>query len=113
MVAGRGPAGLNETAGFDLREISRFVQVLRGRTFQNPFPRTRRVRQPSEGNAMNDRSEAACTCTNCPGSACTCGCQSAARATALAERTACACAGRCGCDAAESGCLCSPSAATA
>lgn len=50
-----------------------------------------------------------CQCADCPGANCPCGCQADATppATQLAGLS-CTCASRCGCDAAEQGCLCSP-----
>lgn len=54
--------------------------------------------------AINDR----CTCNPCAGEACQCGCQATA-ARAADARPPCNCAAKCGCDAAEQGCLCSRS----
>ncbi|HEX6705584.1 MAG TPA: hypothetical protein VF169_12550 [Albitalea sp.] len=56
---------------------------------------------------MNVLSTVPCQCANCPGSSCDCGC--AAGSAPSTSSAACACAGRCGCDAAEPGCLCTPS----
>ena len=48
-----------------------------------------------------------CNCSKCPGAGCQCGCQSGKAAGAtLAAPTGCACGPRCGCEAAEQGCLC-------
>jgi hypothetical protein len=58
-------------------------------------------------NALTSPS-AACRCSHCPGSGCACGCQPLPANPALnAAGPACACGGRCGCDAAEQGCVCS------
>jgi hypothetical protein len=46
--------------------------------------------------------ESLCSCLNCPGAACTCGCNTAAHATPAT----CACERACGCASAEAGCLC-------
>ena len=49
-----------------------------------------------------------CQCVDCPGAGCLCGCQADSNlSTAPAAGQACACASRCGCEAAEQGCLCS------
>jgi hypothetical protein len=48
-----------------------------------------------------------CTCVNCPGEGCQCGCQ--ATVSTLSINYAglrCACGPSCGCDGAEQGCLC-------
>lgn len=47
----------------------------------------------------------ACTCVDCPGAGCTCGCQALAGAT-IAAPAACRCGPACGCEAAEQGCMC-------
>jgi hypothetical protein len=54
---------------------------------------------------MNYAMEDSCTCTRCAGEACQCGCQTSAPQLSAA-RPPCNCAARCGCDAAEQGCLC-------
>jgi hypothetical protein len=54
---------------------------------------------------MNHLDPSSCPCIQCPGSACTCGCQN--RATGeLQASAACACPGGCGCEGAQAGCLC-------
>jgi hypothetical protein len=45
------------------------------------------------------------SCTNCAGEACQCGCRTAAAQLSDA-REDCKCGTKCGCDAAEQGCLC-------
>jgi hypothetical protein len=56
---------------------------------------------------MINASTPSCQCVNCPGAGCRCGCQTQAQPqTAPASAAACACGPRCGCDAAEQGCLC-------
>jgi len=55
---------------------------------------------------MNVQSALVCSCVACPGSSCTCGCQDATPSTAPVAGQACECAARCGCEAAEQGCLC-------
>lgn len=45
-----------------------------------------------------------CTCSNCPGANCACGCREAAALSATPA--ACDCGPRCGCEAAAGGCLC-------
>jgi hypothetical protein len=45
-----------------------------------------------------------CTCTNCPGAGCNCGCRDNAALVALPA--ACHCGTACGCESAASGCLC-------
>jgi hypothetical protein len=66
---------------------------------------------------MNDFSattSSPCRCAECPGAGCTCGCAAGHAAPAAPLQAAgacCACASRCGCDAAEQGCLCGTPAA--
>lgn len=56
---------------------------------------------------MTSLSNVQCQCVNCPGADCLCGCQTdRAPQTAPAAALACECGPRCGCDAAEQGCLC-------
>jgi len=57
---------------------------------------------------MNTPTTPACQCVNCSGASCRCGCRSVAATApaAAATRPACNCGSRCGCDAAEQGCLC-------
>ena len=58
---------------------------------------------------MNVDSTFACRCIDCPGAGCQCGCQTdASTSRAPAAGSPCACGPRCGCDAAEQGCLCTP-----
>jgi hypothetical protein len=76
---------------------------------------------------MNSLDQSSCPCTNCPGSACSCGCQGGACAGSAcacgcqgdatqalrAGAAACHCGSGCGCDAAEQGCLCRSALAVA
>jgi hypothetical protein len=56
---------------------------------------------------MNTPSTPSCPCVDCPGDSCRCGCQGdVTPPAAAAARPTCACGPRCGCDAAEQGCLC-------
>ena len=53
----------------------------------------------------NDR----CTCQNCPGATCQCGCQAAApELRAGYTEAACRCGPKCGCESGEQGCVCRP-----
>ena len=57
---------------------------------------------------MNQLSNPACQCTNCPGIGCQCGCAATEVLPTLnAAAAACACGTACGCEAAEQGCVCS------
>jgi hypothetical protein len=54
-------------------------------------------------NTMTDR----CTCTNCPGNGCQCGCQSTmSAAPTYSAAQQCQCGPACRCEGAEQGCLC-------
>jgi hypothetical protein len=55
---------------------------------------------------MIDLDTSPCTCTQCAGSTCSCGCQDNAAREQQASGASCACPARCGCDASEQGCLC-------
>ncbi len=55
---------------------------------------------------MNATSTPSCLCTDCPGTDCRCGCNDRTPPVALGASATCACGPRCGCDAAEQGCLC-------
>jgi len=61
---------------------------------------------------MNQLSNLACRCTNCPGIGCPgigcqCGCAATQDLPTLnAAAAACACGTACGCDAADQGCVC-------
>jgi hypothetical protein len=57
--------------------------------------------------------DTSCPCNPCPGSTCYCGCQASPANALPAAATDCACKGRCGCDAAEQGCLCASAPASA
>jgi hypothetical protein len=56
---------------------------------------------------MNAQSTVVCRCVACPGCDCACGCQDTTPSTPQVAGPACSCASRCGCEAAEQGCLCS------
>lgn len=56
---------------------------------------------------MNTQTNDRCTCTNCPGAGCQCGCQAAVTAAPIDyAAAACSCGPACRCGAAEQGCLC-------
>lgn len=56
---------------------------------------------------MNDQTNDRCSCTNCPGELCQCGCQTGMSAVPMAALPPhCACGPACGCAAAEQGCVC-------
>lgn len=57
--------------------------------------------------------DTSCSCNPCRGSSCSCGCQQSPANALPAATTDCACKGRCGCDAAEQGCLCASAPASA
>jgi hypothetical protein len=66
--------------------------------------RTNRFATTSE-ISMNHPDTSSCTCIQCPGSACACGCQHGGTGD-LQAGAACGCAAGCGCEGAEAGCLC-------
>ena len=56
---------------------------------------------------MSYEANARCTCTNCPGGSCQCGCQAAASPVETSYAAlACRCGPACRCSAADQGCLC-------
>ena len=58
---------------------------------------------------MNFLTTLSCECVDCQGTDCRCGCQADANPPSThAAAPVCACGLRCGCEAAEQGCLCSP-----
>jgi hypothetical protein len=46
---------------------------------------------------MNERIESDCTCQDCPGTGCTCGCQAPATSNGCACGTQCKCVTACAC----------------
>ena len=46
---------------------------------------------------MNTTQQSTCSCTTCPGTGCTCGCQQAAAQTARACAPQCQCGAQCQC----------------
>ena len=56
---------------------------------------------------MNYEANGRCTCSNCPGASCTCGCQAqAAPATINYSALSCQCGPNCRCSGGDQGCLC-------
>lgn len=56
---------------------------------------------------MNYEIDGRCACASCSGSGCRCGCQAGVAACyPNFAGHACDCAGGCGCDSGEQGCLC-------
>ncbi len=53
-------------------------------------------------NTTAPNAAALCTCANCPGAGCQCGCQTGA----ISAAAACKCGDACRCDGPEQGCLC-------
>jgi hypothetical protein len=105
-MIGRARFGGFMASPFRQTQVSRFVQARDDVASQNPrHEPTRFAPQPPE-LSMIDLDNPACTCNQCIGSACSCGCRDSAARDLQAGGADCACPVGCGCDGNEQGCSC-------